>query len=115
MPGGNGDGGEKRKAPDDNEEEDDDDDEEEDEEVEEEEEEKNVERLAVTLGHAIAATAGAFDDIGEPSDPYIFVSTLPLGLRHVALMEAYHVGLAMMGNDDMDEEMDMDEKMPNGD
>ena len=88
-------------------------DDEDEEEDEEEEEDEDVERLAVTLGNVIAATAGAIDNLfgGEATSsgvPHAFVSTLPLGIRYVTLMEACNVGMAMMGNDDMDE----DEEMP---
>ena len=73
---------------------------------EDEEEVEDIEGFASALGHAIAATAGAFDNIGEATtslnDSYIFVSALPLGIRNVAVNEAYHFGLAIMGQDDDD-------------
>ena len=65
------------------------------------------------MGQVIAVTAGAIDNLfgGEATSsgvPYAFVSTLPLGIRYVALMEACNVGMAMMEEDDETE----DEEMP---
>jgi len=92
--GGNGDGGRKRKEPED----------------EEEEEEEDIEGFAFSLGLVIAATAGSFvEGLVTPSaNPYAIVESLPAGIRHVALNEAYHVGLGMIEKDNEDE----DEEMP---
>ena len=77
--------------------------------MEEEEEEKDVEEFAFTLGHVIAATAGAFACLATTSsDPNSFISTLAFGIRHVAVNEAFHLGLGMIDDEDDDE----DEEMP---
>ena len=73
---------------------------------EDEEEVEDIEGFASALGQVVAATAGSFaEGLATPSARhrvYAFVATLAAGIRNVAVNEAYHFGLAVMGQDDDD-------------